>query len=429
MKRFVLLSLMACITAMSYGQKKEVKALEKAVNSNNFGVAKSAVASAEALLSSMDDKTKAKFYFNKAKALYANGGGNDADVSSALEAIKKLDGNAAYTGKVAELKATMANNFITSGQEALNAKDYMNAARGFERAYNVSQTDTLFLYNATLLEMQYQGKKENPEDRDYSKSLAMFQKLSTLGYTGIAMEYLATNKETGEEEFFPSKALRDVSVKSGTHINPKDNQSNSKAGDIAKNVALIYIEQGNNDMAISSIEKAKSLNPGDYNLILAEANIRYKLGELDKYKELIGQALDLEPDNVDLVFNLGVVANEAGDLDSAKQYYNQVIEMDPAYERAHMNMAAMILDQEQGLIDEMNGLGTSAADDKRYEELRKERQQLYLDAVPYLQSALNLDTSNLSAARTLMNIFSALDDQENFEAMKAKVAEIEGKGN
>ncbi len=100
--------------------------------------------------------------------------------------------------------------------------------------------------------------------------------------------------------------------------------------------------------------------------------------------------------------------------------------MDPTYERAFMNAAALVLDQEQSLIDEMNGLGTSAADDKRYEELRLERQQLYKDAVPYLQSVLELDGKNISAARTLMNIYSALDDQANFEAMKAKVAEIEG---
>ena len=105
--------------------------------------------------------------------------------------------------------------------------------------------------------------------------------------------------------------------------------------------------------------------------------------------------------------------------------YNKAIELDPTYVNAQMNMGALILDQEQNIIDEMNKLGSSAADDRKYDELKKDRTQLYLDAVPYLQSALDLDPVNIAAARTLMNIFSALDDTENFELMKAKVADIE----
>ena len=101
--------------------------------------------------------------------------------------------------------------------------------------------------------------------------------------------------------------------------------------------------------------------------------------------------------------------------------------MDPNYKNAYMNMAALVLDQEQGIIDEMNNLGTSSADNKRYDELKEQRTQLYKDAVPYLNSVLELDPEDLSAARTLMNIYSALDDTPNFKAMKAKVDALEGR--
>ena len=99
--------------------------------------------------------------------------------------------------------------------------------------------------------------------------------------------------------------------------------------------------------------------------------------------------------------------------------------MDPTYTRAYMNMAAMILDQEQGILDEMSKLGMSAADDKKYEELKAKKTQLYKDAIPYLKSAFENDPKNLSAARTLMNIYGAIDDTANQEAMKAKVAALE----
>ena len=44
----------------------------------------------------------------------------------------------------------------------------------------------------------------------------------------LQTEYYATNKETGEEELFGSKQLRDFSVKAGTHIKPEDRMTESK---------------------------------------------------------------------------------------------------------------------------------------------------------------------------------------------------------
>ena len=134
----------------------------------------------------------------------------------------------------------------------------------------------------------------------------------------------------------------------------------------------------------------------------------------------------MEPNNVDLLFNLGVVSADAEDFDEAKKYYDMAIKADATYIRAYMNMAALILDQEQAIIDEMNGLGTSAADDRKYEELQEKRLTVYKDAIPYLSSVLEQETDNINAAKTLMNIYSVLGDTPNFKAMQAKVAELEG---
>ena len=58
------------------------------------------------------------------------------------------------------------------------------------------------------------------------------------------------------------------------------------------------------------------------------------------------------------------------------------------------------------------------------DELKENRQQLYKDAIPYLTAILDVEPDNLSAAKTLMNIYSAIDDMPNFKAMKAKVDEL-----
>ena len=423
MKKYVLFGLALTISAFAIAQKKELKDAEKALKSNDFAAAKSALSAAESMSSAMDDKTKAKFYYLKGQAMYANGTGNDADISASLESFKMLadledkSGKKVYSPKADVLLVSMSNGFLDKAQTALNRKDHATSAVNFERAYRTSTKDTLYLYNAALLATSSKG---------YEDALRMYDELMNMGYTGVSMEYKATDIETGEEQNFPSQAMRDISVKAGTHEKARNVKTDSKVGEMAKNIALIYIEQGETDKALAAIDDAKKSNPDDINLLLSEANVRYKLGQIDEYKALISKALEMEPNNVDLLFNLGVVSAEAGEMEEAKKYYEMAIKADATYIRAYMNMAAMILEQEQGIIDEMNGLGTSAADDKRYEELQEKRLTVYKDAIPYLSAVLEQETDNINAAKTLMNIYSVLGDTPNFKAMQAKVAELEG---
>ena len=77
------------------------------------------------------------------------------------------------------------------------------------------------------------------------------------------------------------------------------------------------------------------------------------------------------------------------------------------------------------MIEEMNSLGMSTADYNRYDELKIERENLYKNAIPYLEKDYNLENENLSAARTLKNIYSALGDTDQENKYKLIVAELE----
>ena len=61
-----ILFLSAFLVSMAmFGQKDEIKTAEKAIKSNDFNAAVSAINQAESLISSADEKTKAKFYYIK----------------------------------------------------------------------------------------------------------------------------------------------------------------------------------------------------------------------------------------------------------------------------------------------------------------------------------------------------------------------------
>jgi tetratricopeptide (TPR) repeat protein len=413
MKKQIVLALAFSISAFSFAQKKELKAVEKAIKGNNFAEAKAALKQAEALMSSMDDKSKAQYYYLFAEALYANGAGNMADIDSAIESLDKVNGS--FGTESAELKQTIVNKLLTKGNEAYEKKDFSTSSKYFEKAYRGSTKDTLFLYYAAATAVNVQ---------EYDRALGLYEELKNLGYTGIEKQYFATNVETQKEELL-DKNTRDLYVKAKSHIKPGERLTESKKPEIVKNIALIYVSQNKDEEAIKAMKDARAESPDDINLLLSEANIHYKMGNTEEFKNLLEKATQMDPNNPELQYNLGVIYGESDHPEDAKAYYEKAIELDPNYVNAYINISALVLSKEEAIIKEMNGLGSSKKDDLRYDQLREERQELYKQAVPYLTKALNIDSKNLSAAKTLMNIYSILGETEKNKEMKAKVEALE----
>jgi len=65
----------------------------------------------------------------------------------------------------------------------------------------------------------------------------------------------------------------------------------------------------------------------------------------------------------------------------------------------------------------MNSLGTSRADNARYDTLKSNRQALYLECVPFLNKLIDLN-KNVEAIQTLMNIYGTIGDNEGYMKMK-----------
>src|SRR5690606_21622362 len=100
--------------------------------------------------------------------------------------------------------------------------------------------DTSYLYFAASNAVNAQ---------DYDKALDYYLELQELGYTGKETQYTAVNKETGEREAM-QKDQRDLLVKTGAYTDPQEEVTESRKGEIAKNIALIYIHKGEDQKAI-----------------------------------------------------------------------------------------------------------------------------------------------------------------------------------
>jgi len=424
MNKNILITLAFLFINITYAQKKELKFTERNIKSEDYSAAKQNLQLAEKLISQMDAKTKVKYHYLKGVAYYANGNSNIEESSVALESLNTsidLESESStklYTSKAEGWRIEMLNRFVEDSKNSLENENYKDAYLNLEMSYRVSPRDTLYLYNAALIAT---------ENKDFDQALAFYNELIDIEFTGITTNYYAIEKATGENQGFTSPGQRELFIKAGTHENPTDVELESVEMNIFRSMAAIYKNNKDYESSLGFIEKAKNIDKNDINIILLESNIRWDMGDVESYEKLITRALEIEPDNVDLHFNLGVISSDKGDIDKAMYHYNKAIEIDSTYTKAHLNAAALVLQKEQLIIEEMNSLGSSNADYNRYDELKIVREDLYKSAIPYLESVYKLDNKNISAVRTLRNIYSAIDDMDNYKKFKAIAEDIESK--
>ena len=304
------------------------------------------------------------------------------------------------------------NALVQSAINDQNTEDFESASDKLYYSYQLNKQDTLYLYYAAANSLNGQ---------DYTTALEYYKDLKELGYDGSGVEYLATNVETGEEEIMSTKEQRDIMLKTGEYENPQERKIPSKKGEIAKNIALIYIQEGEDEKAIDAIKDAKAENPDNIALLQAEADVYYRMGNKEKYNELMQEMVKKNPNDPNVYYNLGVTAAELGDNEKAIEYYKQALEIDPEMTNARMNIVVAILAKERAIIDEMNGLGMSKEDNKRYEELEEERKEIYEQAVPYLEKVIESDPENENVIRTAINIYNQLGEEEKAAELKARL--------
>ena len=131
----------------------------------------------------------------------------------------------------------------------------------------------------------------------------------------------------------------------------------------------------------------------------------------------------MAPDNPDLHYNIGVINMEQGDIEEARKAYRKAIEINPGYINAQLNLSTTYVNEGNGLIDEMNNLGTSREDIAKYDELKKKKDELFTEGARVLEEALKANPDNQGILTQLKNIYGALGDTENFMRLKKILGE------
>lgn len=420
MKTMMILLSAMLFSVVGFAQKSEIRDAEKALKDGNTASAKTTIESVKDMIAGQDEKVQAEYHFIRGK-IYADLAkkGDESAFQEAMTsfretiALEEASGREKFTAESRQWLQSLTADLVNAAVDDNNEKRFKEAAEKLYLSYKLSPQDTNYLYFAASSAVN---------GGHYEQALSYYNELKDLQYDGSGVVYKATNIETGEVEEM-DKLQRDIMIKSGAYKDPIDEKTPSKKAEIVKNMALIYTQLGQDDKALQAYVDARAQNPDDVNLLLNEANLHYKMGDKDKFKVLMAEAAAMAPDNPDLQYNIGVINMEQGNIEEARAAYKRTLEINPGYVNAQLNLSTTYVNEGNGLIDEMNSLGNSRADIERYEELKQQKDDLFMEGAIILEDALKVNPDNQGILTQLKNIYGALGDTENFTRVKKLLGE------
>lgn len=417
MKKIIVIIIMFT-TVFGFSQKKELRNAEKRLNEGFYNEALDILSQIEGVIISSEQKYQAHYYYLLG---WANKG--DTNYDDAVPLLRKaidLDNFDKYTEDAGILIDQIEIELVNLAVQDNKNEDFISASKRLYDAYLINPDKD---ENVNYL---YFAASSSVNGNDYQVALEYYNKLKKMNYTGIVSEYFITPVETQIEEKV-SETEYNLFKSSKDYTNPRVGKTESRLPEIVKNIALIYVQLGETDMAVTAIEDARKIRPDDLNLLLSEADLYMKLGNKEKFKTLMQEAITKDPDNAILYYNLGVINVEQGEFEDAMNYYKKSLELDPNYASTYLNLVGLILEGEEALVEQMNELATSnkRSDFEKYDKLKQDREDLYASCLPYLEKLIEIDPTNIEALKTAKNIYYTVGDNENYKQMSAKIDEIE----
>jgi Tfp pilus assembly protein PilF len=421
------------VSLSAYAQKDELKALKKLDSKFEKLQAPPAAAdvqeykklldTAEATIGSATTEQQAEFYYYKGGYAMLQMMTNPSnpvqafmDMKANYDKVIELEksGKKKYTKEIQEETYPEIKQQVLNAAEAISKQgtkeSYAAASKYFYAAYELVPSDHSMLYNAAAMAVN---------GGDYNNALKYYLELDKTPWTGEGKVFTAVNKKSGQVEPFPNEGSRDIAIKTGDYNTPSVQEYKSQKPEIARNIALLYLELGQEAKAKEAMANARKLNPDDVGLIISEANIYINAKDYDGAKRLINEAIAKQPNNADLFMSLGNLS-AATDAKAAEDYYKKAIAIKPDNFDAYARLGDLTLQDEQKMTDQMNALGNSAADNKKFAELKAKKDANYKAALGYYEKAYNIQKDDQYIIGMLTSLYQALEMEAKYQEFKAK---------
>ncbi|MDR2122428.1 MAG: tetratricopeptide repeat protein [Flavobacteriaceae bacterium] len=458
MKKLVI-SLLSLAALVSFGQEKEIKEAFNAYEGGNKALAQTLIQQVEptvnAKITGIEPNVYSKYLYVKGNSLLEQGKTSEAaKIFSTLSGYEKgpvyslknkTTKEKAFVLSKSEADKLQSEGFsglkeVTSGTDYIqkilpvldkkrqevsnrasteyNEKEYAKAADDFLESYYLAKAiggDDVFKYYAAV---SYHAA-DNKE-----KALGLYKELINEGYTGKKTVYTAlqNGQRVGltEAQFNLFKAASN----SGFTDFQKEETPSVEADIYNFAIALLSSEK-KYDEALALAEKGLSRLPDDSGLSNQVGELYYQTGQTEKYIAKLKEAVQKNPNDYVSFYNLGVLyGKDSKTHDQAKEYYSKALSIKPDYASVYLNLAVLNLSDDEEIVKKMQALGTTKADQQKYDALLEKRRGMFRNALPYLEKAYGYDKKDKAIIQTLKEVYKVLQMRDKLEEIRKAEAAL-----
>lgn len=364
------------VVATAFGQNKNVRKAESALESGNIVEAKEWIDPAI-----NDEKTKddGKTWFIYGQVYQAIAEDSTGSVSAedpyqtAVDAYNKAkelekEGAVYYTFAEQQIQSIWAQS-INKGAELYSAQDYDNAITQFDIAKIALPMDTTaYIYGGISAQ---QGGNLDVAAENYI--------------------YLIDELDYKSEDFYNS---------------------------------LIYIylvEEKDSEKAIEYLGKAQEAFPENSDFLKREINVLINDENYDEAERKLTKAIEKENDNPILYYNRAYLYEQMDRNEDAIENYKQAIEIDPSYFDANFNLAAFYYNRAAEILQRANDMDLKEYQ-KRGKEIEDEAKSYFERALPYLEKSKELKPDDEKVLGTLQTVYTRLGMDDKAEEIQSQMS-------
>ncbi len=300
----------------------------------------------------------------------------------ALIAFKKateIDPKSEYAEDIELRTKRLGIQYFNKGLEEFKAKDFARALTSFESVLSLTPTDTSAVLNAAI---------SADRSSNLEKAAVYYDKLIKMNY--------------------------------------KDSK-------IFLYLSSIRKQQKDTAKAMEAVQQGRKLYPDDASLIKEELNFYLMTNRTDEAINSLNLALKHEPNNAILWFDLGTLYDRIGsesfkagksnetdpNFAKAEDAYRKAIDSKKDYFEAYYSIGAMYFNMAAEMNNAANDIDPNNT--TAYEAAKVKFMAKFKQAQPFLEKALELQSTDRSTLISLKQLYARLDMPEKSEAMKKRL--------
>ncbi len=227
----------------------------------------------------------------------------------------------------------------------------------------------------------------------------------------------------------------------------------ASSSDVYMELSRAYEKLGNKEKQLATIKEGRQKFPDDKNLSAVEVNYALSSGNQNEAIAKVEESIAKDPNNPDLQLNLGILysalarpaggaappANAKEYSDKAEAAYKKAVALSPDNATYFYQLGAFYFNQAADLNTHMNNLGTGKEDQKKYNEMLKQRDALFTQSLPSLEKSKELFMARkndlkgeearfyVGTLTALKEIYNRTDQADKVTEVKKLIAEMESK--